>query len=388
MKDLKVYVIIAAVLLTLYFIAQYNRPKAIDWSETLINTDKIPFGTYILFNRINDIFPGDSVQTFREPVYNVLNDHDIKNGTYIIICDRVNLNEYDYNKLTKFIKDGNDVFIAASFFNGEFKKKLKIETESELKPGGIRFLNKSLDSNLHYIPEKGMGDTYFSKLDTVKAVILGGNDFGHSNFIKYQIGKGALYLNANPFLFSNYSLLNTHGAAYASIALSYPKKSSNLLWDEFYTQGREGDDNTMRLFLARTQLRWAFYIAFFGLIAFVLYEAKRRQRIIPVIEPLRNTTLEFVNVVGQVYYEKRNNANIAHKKILYLLEHLREQYQLKTNKLDDEFVEKLTSKLGIDRAFANELIGYIQYISNQQSVNDHELIELNKLIEKLYSLTT
>ena len=94
--------------------------------------------------------------------------------------------------------------------------------------------------------------------------------------------------------------------------------------------------------------------------------------------------MEFVNVVGQVYYEKRNNANIAQKKILYILEHLREEYQLKTNKLDSEFIEKLAAKLGLKNAFAYEFVDYINYITNQQRVTDNELIELNKMIEKLY----
>ncbi len=388
MKDLRMYLVIASILLIFYFIAQYNRPKVVDWTTTLSNTEKIPFGTYILFNRLNDIFPGDSIKTFREPVYNVLNDHDIKNCTYIIICNDIKLNENDYDRLSKFIKSGNDVFIASSDFSGELRKKLKIETESELRNTYIKFLSKSIDTDLRYMPQKNMGGTYFSRLDTAKATVLGNNSLGHSNFIKYAMGKGTLYLNANPLLFSNYSLLNPHGAAYASAVLSYLKTDKSLIWDEFYTKGREGDDNSMRVFLEHPQLRWAFYITFFTLIAFVLYDIKRRQRIIPVIEPLKNSTLDFVNVVGQVYYEKRNNTNIAHKKVLYLLEHLREVYNIKTNKLDQEFIEKLTTKLGIEPKLANELVNYIQYIDNQPKVTDRELIELNKLIEQFYSLTT
>src|SRR6185437_7787947 len=99
-----------------------------------------------------------------------------------------------------------------------------------------------------------------------------------------------------------------------------------VTWDQYYSVGREDDGSTMRVFLRNTRLRWAFYIAFFGLILFVLYEMKRRQRIIPVIEPLENSTISFVNVVGQVYYEQHDNVNIGNKKIQYFLEHLRTQY--------------------------------------------------------------
>jgi len=140
----------------------------------------------------------------------------------------------------------------------------------------------------------------------------------------------------------------------------------------------------MRVFLSHPELEWAYYIAIFSLLIFVLYEIKRRQRIIPVIEPLSNSTLEFVNVVGQVYYEKRNNDNIAKKQVLYLLSYLRDEYQLKTNKLDKEFTETLTAKLGLDPDFANDFVEFLHYINVQDRINDKELIHLNKLIEQFY----
>ena len=384
MRSLRVYIAIASVLLVLYLLAQVNRPKPIDWTETLSNNDKIPYGTYILYDRLNDIFPGAQVNPFREPVYNVLNDEGIKKAAYIIISNEVNLNEYDYSSLIKFIKSGNDVFIAASNFHNWPGKNLPVETQSELTLTSTGFVNSKLDTPHVYRVDKGISQGYFSNIDTTKAIILGNNSLGHSNFIKYQIGNGALYLNANPLLFSNYSLLNKSGSTYASIALSHLKNDKMVLWDQFYTQGREGDENQMRLFLRHKELKWAFYMTFIGLIAFVLYDMKRRQRIIPVVEPLKNATMDFVTVVGQVYYEKRNNANIAHKKIMYLLSYLRDKYQLKTNNPNKEFTEKLSEKLGIDYEFASKLVNYMHYINAQAHVNDNELIELNKLIEQFY----
>ena len=115
-----------------------------------------------------------------------------------------------------------------------------------------------------------------------------------------------------------------------------------------------------------------------------MFEVKRRQRVIPIIAPLKNSTVDFVEVVGKVYYERRDNANIAHKKILYLLSFLREQYQLKTTQLDKEFAESLVWKTGADTAFVQDLVDYINYIGQQNTVNDKELIELNRLIEKFY----
>jgi hypothetical protein len=389
MKSLKVYLIIGAVLITIYIVAKINQPKAIDWAETLSSKDKIPYGTYILSNQLKNIFPGAHVNTYRQPVYNVIAEDSIKQAPYIIICPGVEFSKPDYTQLIKYIKEGNDVFIAAEYYGKLLEKKLSIQTKADFKLNNtnteVRFLSPYLNPKNPLSIDKGVGGLYFAKFDTLHAVILGENAQHKANFIKYAFGKGNLYLCANPQFFSNYSLLKTDGATYAATALSFLKSSKQIILDEYYTQGDEGDDSPMRLFLSNPALLWAYYIALFSLLIFVLYEIKRRQRIIPVIEPLNNSTLDFVNVVGRVYYEKRNNANIAQKKILYLLTYLRDEHQVKTSKLDDEFIEKLTGKLGLKSKFANELVNYIKYISVQERVSDRELIELNKLIENFYN---
>ncbi|MDB5007536.1 MAG: hypothetical protein JWP45_1929 [Mucilaginibacter sp.] len=388
MKSLKLYLIVGGVILLIYILAQLNRPKKIDWSNTLSSKDKIPFGTYILNNRLNDIFHGSQIITYRQPVYNVIAEDSISKSSYLIICPEIELSTADYTQLIKYIKAGNDVFIAAQYFGTLLNKNLDISTEykytikQENMP--VRFLNPNLDTKKLYTLDKGVGNIYFSKFDTLHTVVIGENADHQANFIKYSFGKGSLYLMSNPKFFSNYSLLNSQGAVYAATALSFIKSANRLVVDEYYSQGNGGNASPMRVFLSNPALQWAYYIAIFSLLIFVLFEMKRRQRIIPVIEPLSNSTLEFVNVVGQVYYEKRNNVNIAQKKILYFLEHLRDEHQLKTNKLDDEFVEKLTAKLDINRSLANELVNYIKYITVQDRITDHELIELNKLIEQFY----
>ncbi len=388
MKSLKLYLIVAAILLIVYIFAQANRPKAIDWTETLSNKEKTPFGTYIIYNRIKDIFPGVRITPYRQPVYNVLAQDSVKHASYIIICPGIELSKPDYRQLVNYIKSGNDVFIASEYFGKVFGKNLNLDTKTDFTVNSdvipVKFVNPSLNPKKYYSIDRGAGSMYFNKFDTAQAVVLAQNRNNKANYLKYKLGKGWLYLNANPKFFSNYSLLKPQGAEYAATALSFLKSNKQVIWDEYYTDNNADASSPMRLFLSRPALQWAYYIGIVSLLLFVLFEIKRRQRIIPVIEPLTNTTLEFVNVVGQVYYEKRNNANIAHKKILYLLTDLRDSYQLKTNKLDNEFIDKLSAKLDIESQFSNKVVNYIKYISVQERVSDRELIELNKLTDQLY----
>jgi len=388
MKGLRLYLIVGGAVFLIYLVAQFNKPKAIDWSETFSSKDKIPFGTYILRNRLNDIFPHAHITAYREPIYNVLVDDSLKNSSYIIICPTIQPTKYDYKRLTDYLSKGNDVFIAAEAFGGEFEKVLG--TETEIRFGilsrivmPVNFVSPHLDSARYYKVDKEATNIGFTDFDTARAIVVGKTIKNKANFIKFRFGKGNLYLVSMPKMFSNYSLLTGDGAQYAATALSYIKNTRNIAWDDYYSQG-ETEESPLHVFLTNPYLQWAYYITFFSLLLFVLYEIKRRQRIIPVIKPLANSTLEFVNVIGQLYYEKRNNANIAHKQILYVLTYLRDEYQIKTGKFDEEFLEKLTGKLGLDTDFAESFARYLQFISVQDRVSDSELINLNKLIEQFY----
>jgi hypothetical protein len=388
MKGLRLYLIIGGAVFILYLIAQLSQPKQIDWSESLSSADKIPFGTYIVHDRLNDIFPQAKIKDDHEPVYNVITDDSIENSSYIIICQQLKLTKYDYRKLTQYLSRGNDVLISAESFDGAIEDNLDVRTELAMgfvnrvtKP--VSLVSPHLNPTQQYRVDKGCTNTYFTAFDTARAVVVGKDTDNKANFIRFKFGKGNLYLTSNPRMFSNYSMLTADGAKYAATVLSYVKNTPTVVWDDYYTQG-SSEASLMRVFFGNRHLQWAYYVTIFSLLLFVLYEMKRRQRIIPVIAPLRNSTVEFVNVIGQLYYEKRNNADIAHKQVVYILAHLRETYHIKTDKFDEDFVERLIGKVGLDEEFARQFAKYLQFIAMLEHVNDDELIGLNKLIEQFY----
>ena len=116
----------------------------------------------------------------------------------------------------------------------------------------------------------------------------------------------------------------------------------------------------------------------------MLFNAKRRQRIIPVIEPLKNTTTEFVHSVSTIHYEARDFNGIIQKKIKYFLEHVRSKYFLSTEKLDDDFIEKLTLKSGKSKDDIRKLITTVINMRSHTGGTNVTLSNLNKQLEKFY----
>ncbi|RZK61004.1 MAG: hypothetical protein EOO59_06140, partial [Hymenobacter sp.] len=55
-----------------YVALEYYRPKPLDWSPTLSNKDKIPYGTYVVYDALPQVLGTDSVVGVRVPIYNQL----------------------------------------------------------------------------------------------------------------------------------------------------------------------------------------------------------------------------------------------------------------------------------------------------------------------------
>lgn len=389
MKGMRLYLIGTGILLLLYLAGQYYKPKPTDWSPSYLKEDKIPFGLYVLNKECQSIFPGTRMEISRLPVYNTLKDKKRKNTNYLIVAGAVRIDELDYKELVQFMKDGNQVFIATFDIGDYLKDTLNLDINSSLNYGKkksvpINFVNPTLKEKNAYVFDKGLGDLYFSRIDTSKATVLGKNGKGEVNFVRYNFGAGALYVLPNPQLLSNYALLSPEGAAYAAKALSYLPVTETMIWDEHHTKGNLGEESLLRVLFRHDQLRWAYYLSVISLLIFVVFEMKRRQRIIPIIPKLTNSSVDFVKVVGKVYYQQRDNRDIASKKINYLLEFIRTTYRLKTNEIDEELINAVVLKSGENEHDTRQLFATIDEVNKPGRVSDHLLITLNKLIEKFY----
>jgi hypothetical protein len=389
-KGLRRYMILSAVLLVLYVVAQYYKPVPTNWKTTFLKEDKIPFGLYLLHQQIPQLFPGTTLRIAGSPVYNSLSGKNYTHTAYLFIASTVDMDKADFKLLKQFMEGGNDVFIAAFNLGKVLQDTLKVDINSSFNPVKqkgipVNFTNPYLKSEIPYVFDKGIGDYYFSALDTLRASVLGTNKNEQVNFLKYAFGKGNLYLMANPQLFTNYSLLNPAGADYAAKALSVLKLPRTMIWDEMNTAATQGNRSPLSIIFRYPALTWAYYMALVGLVVFVLFEIKRRQRIIPVVEPLTNSSVEFAEVVGKVYYQQRDNRDISLKKVNYLFESFRQNYRLKAPLLDQEQQDLLVVRSGVPAAVVQDLFKTIRGIQTNTSVSDDVLLELNKQIEEFYA---
>lgn len=388
MKWMRGYIVIMVLIICAYLYAEYKRPPVIDWTPTLSYMDKIPYGTYIVYNQLKELFT-EKPEVLRIPVYDQVNNREDSGEAYILIAGEINTTGTDDDELLRYISLGNTVFMAAENFSKDLKDTLGFEIESTFYPDNeadsvsLYLVNPAFGKKVSYRMQKHTVDGYFKKIDTARTTILGMNNMGKVNFIRFDIGKGHLMLHAAPMAFTNYFTLTENNSRYVEQSLSYlPKNATSVYWDEYYKIGRGGPSTPLRVILSKPPLKAAYFLALASIILFLVFQSKRKQRVIPVLVKPRNATMDFVETVSRVYYNQQNHRNIALKKVTYLLDQVRSSYGLQTQLLDDAFQKRLSHKSGVSINVVKDLVSMIHRIRSNETVLAPELMHFSRLIDE------
>ncbi|MBM1107895.1 DUF4350 domain-containing protein [Aurantibacter crassamenti] len=396
-KRSKIIIGLFAAVLVAIIVSEIVRPKPLNWKPSYTATDKIPFGCYVLFNELGTLFPNNDIINVNESLYNLLSDRDSTVASnYMLINNGIDLDEQESNELLDYVADGNTVFIASSWFGQKLSDTLNLSTSYAytISEDSIysELSNPAFKTN-KFTYKRAIRNQHFTSVDSLNTTILGtltfteGEEFLEKgkeirtkpNFIKVAFGNGNFYLNSTPEAFSNYYMLNNN-QEYVANAFSYLDNEQILYWDNYKKSGRVYIESPMRFVLNQPALKWAYYIAITALLIFVFFKAKREQRIIPVIEPLENSSIEFAKTIGTLYHQHKDFSDLIAKKLNYFLEYIRSTFYINTSTITKNTAEELAAKSGKSVTETKELIDFIVYLKGQNEHTEQNLIDLNKKI--------
>jgi len=392
MKWMKWYILVLVTLVVLYMLAEYNRPRTIDWSPTFSSHDKIPYGTWIVFHELKNYFHNQSATEQTLPVYDHVNNSVAENELYLLIEGSLGATETDEDELYRYIQRGNTVFIASESLAKSFKDKFHVDInwytsiiDNNRDSATINFTSPPLKARMNYSLEKGTLEGYFDKVDTGNTTILGINSYGKANFIRVKIGSGYLFLHAAPKVFSNYFALKDNNIDYINKVFSFlPESPSAIYWDEYYKSRARDEEPQLRTVLSQGYLSWAYYIALVTIIVFVLFQLKRRQRIIPVVAKPKNDSKEFVETVSRVYYNQKHHLNIAEKKFGHWLDFVRGRFGVSTREINEDFARQLSHRSGIALSEITEIVNQLSMCRVRPAISSEELLYINQIIDNFY----
>lgn len=385
-KSVKIYGGLFLIIAILLAFLEVSKKEVTDWRKNFDIESKSPFGLEVFSKEVNFLLNKKVIKAEKSP-YNYYSD-SLKSVPHNILIIEKQLDKSSMEKIFKEVSKGSDALI----FNEKFPKYLQdtlrflttvvnYEEENVLKLTDVKYKNDSI--YLDKFP--GSNGFYYLNKDHQ---ILGKSDYYpyelQANFIKINFGKGHFYLHSEPVILSNYYLLKPDSRKYIEDVFSYlPNRKTVWFVD---TESQESS-SPLRFILANPPLKYAWYLFVFGLILFVLFNVKRKQRIVPIIEPLANKSVEFVKSIGNLYLQEGDTKDMMRKKSQYFLHKVRVDLRIDTTHLDQNFAEKLQTKTGKNLDKINEALSLIKKNQDEHSlVSTEDLSRLNSLLDEILSL--
>ena len=382
-----------------------KKEKRIDPRVTLFRADKLPYGTWYAYNNLSHIFRLAEIEVNRKQIstYVPAADTDKKmlldgsrTEAYVIICKSFMPSDAELATLQNFIGNGGHVFISANHFSDAVLDTMHLNAtgSNEIWLGGATGVKiehpVENETDSFYYPGFPLSG-YFSKIDSSITTILGHNSEGNPNYVKFDYESGgSLQLHVAPLALSNFFLLHKQNQKYYDEVMSYlPDNITKIYWDDYFRSKRRTPDekfSAFRWLQKQPGLAMALWLILLLAAIVYLFESKRRQRLIPVRKPLKNATVEFARTVGQLYLQRKDNNNLAHKMAAIFTDRVRRQFNVRTT-MDEEFITKLAHKSGYDRAALHNLVYQLKYAQAHPDVSDLELLQLQKQLDHFYQNT-
>lgn len=124
-KEKPLYIILGVLFVT-YVIVEYYSPKPLDWTITFAQNDKNPYGSYILYDRLDDFFPEKTLS------FHTLYEAKDTGTHLLILASNFNPSDPDIDALYDILDQGRTVMIGAQMFSQSFLDALDIDAEVQV----------------------------------------------------------------------------------------------------------------------------------------------------------------------------------------------------------------------------------------------------------------
>ncbi len=394
-KNAKIFIILIIVAIGLLTYLEASEREPINWFPSYAKADKIPLGTYVSHDIIQNTFKEDNFKDINQPPYEFLTDNDTITGTYFFVNGHIDFGEDELNKILSWVEKGNTLFISAKSIESNLLDTLNLENDNLLSLNDIstkpivELTNTNLKESSPFLYDRDTDNPYFRSIDTIHTTALGVMQLYNDtlkikepqiNYIKQAFGDGEVLLHTFPEAFGNYFMLKDENYRYTQNLLSYINPRQQLLWDNYYKSGKTFYTSPLFLLLNNRYLKWAYYFIIIGILLFVFFEGKRKQRSIPIITPLKNQTLAFTRTISGMYFEKEKHKEIATKQNLLFLDYVRNTLRVPTDHLDEKTLIDISARSNNDLETTKKLFKYFDELHKKQKIEKEELSRLYELI--------
>ncbi|TNE81204.1 MAG: DUF4350 domain-containing protein [Bacteroidetes bacterium] len=374
------YLLIPVVILAYLTGGQTQSPTRL---ETYEANDPGPYGTEVLRKLLPRFFLDKTIEDINEPMLNRQTAFEFSlNSNLIFISKDLDFSLPELEIMRDFMEKGNDIFVSADDFNPGFLSEFDLTIEDRVIYSGDS-IHLKYSHPKHHAKEALSPDFvyhYFTLDSSFDGKVLGTVERDtFPFFIRVPVGSGNLLIHLQPRIFSNQEILR--GEDHAELALSY-LKLQDTYWDNYHKTYKRIKEHKLTYIKSNPPLWIALRVLLMAGLLFIFFEAKRRQRAIPVIKAPRNESLNFIRTIANLYFNEGKHREMADKKIQHFYQEV--YARLNINRQDTAFLEKLQKKTGMEPELLDLLQAQLNYNQRNKTFTQKDLLELNNVIDTCY----
>ena len=382
MKLNRWFVISILVFLVVMFIVELQLPKNFSWKPTFHHADKQPFGCFLFDSMLTKTMPQGYTVT-DSSLYQLAKDSMKKRGI-LVVADQMNLIPAEMKAIFSMANNGSHVMLVAHDLGSFAKDTLGLriwgsgntfDLQNFVKYNKERDTLRWVSDTLGYKPQRYavfnplLTHRFGFEVDSAHATIRTPLDKQALNKDGYLLsatmrqGKGYITYICVPLMFTNYAVVDQdddHNRTFGFTlrCLSLMKHLPIVRTQAYCPKYDEAEQTPLRYIISQPPLRWALYTLLAGALLFLIFEGRRRQRVIPIEKAPENHPLEFIRLVGSLYYHSRERRSLVVRKYIYFAEELRRTVHVDVTDAseDDITLPTLARLTAIDEKDIRDLI--------------------------------
>ncbi len=384
-RTLKLYGILLIIVLLMMGLMEISKKEVTDWRKNYDPNETSPFGLYIFDHEAPGLFGKGFTKTEISPYAYYQQHKNIRQQNILVINSEID--KQSWKSLLKQVNNGSDLMLITTDIDGETLRELDLaplrvtsyEDSVSLKLRNPLYKKDSL--MMDKLPNR-MGFRFINKKSQLLGISVGKDEGAVSaNFIRYPYGKGNILIHTEPLFVTNYYMLRKGNTRYIQDVFSYlPQRPT--VW--FTDTSEVVSASIMRFILSRPALRGAWWIFLFGLLTFVIFNAKRKQRIVPILSPPENKSAEFVKSIGNLYLQEGDFHDMMAKKAQYFLYRVRQNLLIDTRNMNEDFIRSLHLKTGKNIDEIREAVELIRKGTDPYArVMREDLVRMDRLLDEI-----
>lgn len=368
-------------------------------------------GLYILHRLMKSYPKVVSLEVIEDPLDSTLKiEEDTLPSIYFLIEDNITISNKAVKSLLSFVDEGNHAFVALKRFNNslgyEFSPSSMV-TDFMSEEAILNHTHSSLSTWEPYSLQKFnrnkpiLYSWNYLEIDNLRRVTddivtyTTETVYEKPVFVRIPYGDGYFYIHSMPEVFYNESMFNEAGMDHVQRAISnlpkghYKWHSHLNYWDKNKEvnpsdPAAQKRESPIQYVLKDRNLRYAYLLLVFSLLVYVLFKIKRRQNIIPTVDPNTNNSLEFVETVSRLYLNQEKHYKFIKHYELSFIHFIKDKYYISSPEVDEAYIKSVAVKSGIDSEKIKEIFVQFKKAKESYSFSADELIALHKKIEYFY----